>query len=137
MEEVELSPELEKLVIENFYEYIHNKAERFLEIGYKKYRKSDAFNMPDFRMTKQRLDLLETGCRQIVEYKGMTPNTSFENIGIPGFYRLMKLFHYKVYKQATTGTSEEYFLDEMHMKHVMTDERMILYNKVKKHDDVR
>ena len=130
MEETELPPDLERLAIENFYEYIHCKAALFLEIGYKAYRKRDAFNMLDFRMTRPRLDLLQTGCRQIVEYKGMTPDTAFENIGIPGFYRLMKLFHYQVYKQATSDRGEDYFVDEMYMKHRMTGEKMKLYNRV-------
>jgi len=137
MEETELTPEMERLAVENFYEYIHYKASLFLKIGYKAYRMRDAFNMPDFRMTKPRLDLLQTGCRQIAEYKGLTPDTALENIDVPGFYRLMKLFHYQVYKQATSGRSEGYFLDEMYMKHKMTGEKMILYNKVKKNDNFR
>ena len=137
MAEIELTPEMERLAVDNFYEYIHSKAELFLEIGYKTYRKRDAFKMPDFRMTRQKLDLLQTGCRQIIEYRGMTPDTAFENIGIPGFYRLMKLFHYQVYKQATSGRSEAYFLDEMYMKHTMTGQKMMLYNKVKKNDNLK
>lgn len=135
MNEIKLSPELEKLAVSNFYEYIRTKAALFLEIGYKEYRRRDGLGMPDYRITKRRLDLLQKGCRQIAGYKGMTADTALENIGIPGFYRLMKLFHYEVTKQVTSGRSEEYFLDEMRLKHFITGQRMILYNKVSRHDD--
>ena len=103
-----------------------------MKIGYKKYRERDAFNRPDFHMSKNKLAILELGCLQILEYKGMTPETAFEGLEISGFYRLMELFHYELYQQSLLLTDKEYFLDRMFMKHKMTGTTLILYNKVKK-----
>ncbi|MCK9204531.1 MAG: hypothetical protein M0P58_08890 [Bacteroidales bacterium] len=130
MDENDLSPEMEGLVILNFYEYIRTKALLFLEIGPIEYRKRDALGMPGYRISMNGLAILESGCRQVIDYKGLTKGEPFEGLGIPGFYRLMKLFHYQVQKQATSGRGEDYFLDEMYMKHRMTDQKMKLYNRV-------
>mgnify|MGYP007066235982 FL=1 len=120
----------EQLIVDNFYEYIRVKAKRYLKAGYKKYRHYDAFNQPRIRMTKKADELLKTGCKQVVGYRGMTIETAFDGLGIPGFYRLMELFHYKVVKQRIADIGNGIILDEMHLEHMVTRQKMKLYNRV-------
>ena len=122
---------MEQLIVENFYEYIRTKAISYIRIGYEKYRKQDALKKPDCRMTKEIQDLLISGCNQVIGYKGMTPETPFEGLGIPGFYLLMEMFHFKVVRQRIAKIENGFFIDEMHMKHIVTGQLMILFNKVK------
>jgi len=121
----------EQLIAENFYEYIRTKAKKFIDVKFIKYREKDAFNKPDGNMTKEMLIQYIMGCKQVIEYKGMTPETAFEGLGIPGFYRLMELFHYEVVKQQIARIEPGIgILDEMHMEHVVTGQKMKLYNLV-------
>jgi len=132
MDEIELPKELRKLAIKNFYEYIRVKAERFLTIGHTQYRKDDAFNQPDERLSNKNVELLKTGCLQVLEYKGLTEETAFEGIGIEGVYKLMALFHYKVVSQSIDQNEIDFFIDEMNMEHVVTGQKMKLFNKIPK-----
>ena len=122
--------ELDKLIVENFYEYIRTKAKTYTRIGYEKYRKHDAFKKPECRMTKEMQKCFISGCNQVIEYKGMTPDTAFEGLEIPGFYLLMELFHFKVVLQRIAKIENGTILDEMHMEHEVIGKRMTLYNKV-------
>ena len=132
MEEIKLSKELEKLAIQNFYEYIRDKADRFLIIGYEIYRKVDAFHRPDQGLSNKKIELLKSGCKQILKYKGLTIATALEGIGIEGFYDLMVLFHYKVVDQRIVKNEEAFFIDEMNMEHMVTGYKIKLFNKVPK-----
>ena len=122
----------EQLIAENFYEYMRTKAQKYIDVGFAEYRKLDAFNQPGEQMTKEVLVTYVRGCKQVIEYKGLTPETAFEGLGIPGFYKLMELFHYKVVKQRIAKMNHGAgILDEMHMKHRVTGQKMKLYNMVK------
>lgn len=122
---------MEQLIAENFYEYIRTKAKKYLDIGFEKYRKQDAFSMPPDTMIKESLIIYARGCKQVVDYKGLTPETPFEGLRIPGFYQLMELFHFKVVKkQIAKMMPGNGILDEMHMEHTVTGRKMKLYNLV-------
>lgn len=121
----------EQLIADNFYEYIRTKAKRYIDIGFIEYRKTDAYNEPSGNMTKEDLARLIRGCKQILEYQGMTAVTPFEGLEISGFYKLMTMLHFKLIKQGIfewKATVE--IVDEMHMEHIMSGQKMVLYNKV-------
>ena len=133
MDNINIPEELAKLASDNFYEYIQVKAERYLDVGYEKYRESDAMHMPDFQMSNQMLELMRNGCTQIIHFRGLTSDSAFEDLGIQAFYKLMELFHYKVIIQSIARSEKEFFIDEMHMEHMVTGQKLTLYNKVNKH----
>lgn len=132
MEEIKLSKELEKLAVENFYEYIRTKAIRFLKVGCEEYQIKDAFHMPNYKVDKKTLALLQEGCLQVTKYRGLTMDTAFELLGIPLFYRLLELFHFNVVEQRTAKMTDDYIMDEMFMEHNVTGQKMRLFNKVKR-----
>lgn len=132
MEEIKLSKELEKLAVENFYEYIRTKAIRFLKVGCEEYQKKDAFHMPNCKVDKKTLALLQAGCLQVTKYRGLTIETAFRGLGIPSFYRLLELFHFNVVEQRTVKMTGDYIMDEMFMEHEVTGQKMRLFNKVER-----
>jgi len=122
----------EQLIAENFYEYIRTKAKRYIDIGFNEYRKADAFNQPSCTMTKERLLQLIRGCKQVIGYRGQTPETAFKGLEIQGFYQLMELLHFQVIKQRIEKMkSKGDIVDELHIEHIMSGQKMKLYNKVK------
>jgi len=120
----------EKLIVENFYDYIRTKASLFLKLGCERYRPDDAFGRPDEQMEREYGALLEEGCRQVMEYAGLSPEAPFTGLGIEGFYLLMELFHYQVIGQRIHSMTGDYILDEMVARHRMTNMSMKLYNQV-------
>ncbi len=114
------------------YGYISEKARIFLKVKPEIYRKQDAFGMPDVDLTEEELDLLKSGCKQIVEGKGQTPDNPLTDIGIHGFTILMELFHFEKCMQSIYKSTNEGFLDKMECVHVVTGQELVLYNFVKK-----
>ena len=125
---------ISKLYHENHYEYIYTKAELYFKIGKERYRKSDARGFPRLEWEqeygKDIYDLLENGCKQILEYKGLTPEAPFDGLGISGFNVLLSLFHFKLLRQSLISNTDVSFLDKMEMEHMVTKQKMILYNRV-------
>jgi len=74
---------------------------------------------------------LKVGCKQILEYKGMTKQTAFEGLTISGFYKLLELFHYKAEVQEAFSENN-YFIDRIIFQHVVTGNEIVLFNKVSK-----
>jgi len=121
----------EQLIADNFYEYIRTKAQRYINIGLDEYQKNDAFDQPSGYLSKEDLEKLINGCKQVLQYQGMTPETAFENLEITGFYKLMELFHFEVVKQRTVKMKDDgHIVDEMHLVHIMSGQTMILFNRV-------
>jgi hypothetical protein len=114
------------------YEYIHTKAINYLELGPEKYRKGDAFRQPGEDLSINDLNTLQSGCKQILLNKGLTPETALEGLGIRGFYLLMQLLHFRVVKQMIKSIEADFILDKMEMIHMVTGQRINLFNKVEK-----
>ncbi|HNW77101.1 MAG TPA: hypothetical protein PKJ28_09475 [Bacteroidales bacterium] len=127
-----LTPELERLAIESFYEYIRTKAKHFIRTGHVNYTKGDAFGQPGLSLPETDHVLLLSGCDQVIRYRGLTPDTPFEGLGIGGFYRLMNMFHYEKVKQTIAANEEDHFLDKILFRHVVSGHEMVLFNKVRK-----
>lgn len=114
--------------------YIRTKACTYLEKGPKEYSKEDYFHMPKKR-DKKTLALIKSGAEQIIEWKGWNKENPLTKIGISGFYSLLATFHFNLVSQRTIPTENDdskmyRILDEMTMKHAMTNETIVLYNLV-------
>ncbi|MBP7585074.1 MAG: hypothetical protein KBA61_13625 [Spirochaetes bacterium] len=126
--------DISKVYYENHYGYIYAKAELYLKIGKDRYRKGDAMGFPktewEQEFGSEIYDILEKGCKQILEYKGLTPEIPLEGLGISGFNMLLSLFHFKLLRQSLISNTEECFLDMMEMEHMVTGQKMTLYNRI-------
>lgn len=129
--EAETSPPPPGVEVPKMFLYIHFKAYSYLVQGPDAYRAQDALGMPPKGASPFVLALIERGCRQILEWKGIDPRKPLESIGINGFYRLMDLFHFEVVGHSASSSDDGTFLDKMMVRHVVTGEEMILYNRVK------
>ena len=130
MEFEDLSPDFQQLIVDNHFEYIRTKAKKYLEEGPDKYRLHDAFDQPDEDYDKIELMDIEKGCKQILEYKGLTIETAFEGLGIKVMYQLLHLFHFKSISQRATSVDNA-FIDKIIFRHVITEDKVTLFNKVK------
>ena len=107
----EASPPPSGLAIPKMYGYIHYKAFRYLAVGPAKYRQGDACQQPPEDWSPEQLELVRLGCEQVVRWRGLTPDTPLENIGIAGFYVLLHLLHFKLKKQSAFDGKDGTILD--------------------------
>ena len=125
---------IKDLFYRNNYAYIYSKAELYIKLGPDKYRNGDALGYPLLEWVEQEgkeiYKLLDSGCRQVLEFKGLTPETAFGGLGISGFNKLIRLFHFDLEMQSADPLPGGGFIDRMDIKHTMMDISMTLYNKV-------
>ncbi|MFZ4564737.1 MAG: hypothetical protein ACOYNU_15265, partial [Bacteroidales bacterium] len=103
--------EVDEIMSLSTYAYIEYKASRFLEKGILKYTENDAFNQPGYELSTEIIALLRSGCEQIRNRKGLTRELPFEGLGIAGFYRLMRMFHFDPVQQQTSLINENFITD--------------------------
>lgn len=118
--------------VPRMFGYIHYKAFRYLAHGPNKYRKGDFFHLPPIEWSSDKLAAVRQGCEQILQWRGLSPESPIEGIGITGFYALLQLFHFKLKKQSALDAAESgMILDRMEMQHAMNpDDELTLYNLV-------
>ena len=87
----------------NAFAYIQFKASRFLEVGADEYRLGDALGQPPAEWGPSTIEIVAHGCQQILEGRGRTPDRPLVGLGIPGFYKLLQLFHFKAGEQLLLG----------------------------------
>lgn len=96
--DITIPDDIQDLFHQNHYAYIYSKAELYLRIGPDRYRKGDALGFPPLEWEEQEgekiYDLLESGCRQVLDFNGLTPEKAFKGLGIMGFNRLIWLLHF-------------------------------------------
>jgi hypothetical protein len=126
----EASPPPPGTEIPKMFGYIHYKAFRYLAVGPAKYRQGDFFHLPPDEWSRERLKSVRSGCEQIVQWRGITPESPLQHIGTAGFYALLQLFHFKLQQQSAFDGKDGTILDKMEMRHVVTSEELTLYNKV-------
>lgn len=124
-----MSEEIEEIALENRFPYLFSKAFNFLQMGAEAYRNLDAFGEPSADLDAEDLALLESGCRQLMEGKGLTPEDPLRGLGIDGFYALFQLFHFSLVRQSVIP-GEEGMLDRMRMRHVVDGGEVVYYNLV-------
>lgn len=90
----------QQLAIEQQLPYLAAKAERFLNVGAKAYRASDAFGEPR-AMDLETERALQDGCRQLLACRGLDEDGPLTGLGVRGFYALMAMFHFKSVRRKT------------------------------------
>lgn len=126
----EAPPPPEGLDIPEKFGYIHFKSFSYLARGPEAYRAQDAMGMPPEGTPPSTLAVLDKGCRQILNWKGIQPDNPLTGLGIDGFYRLIDLFHFKVVQQSALHQNNGAIVDKMQINHVMSGEEITLYNLV-------
>lgn len=122
-----------QILLDNQFPYIFTKAFRYLKIGPEKYRKQDFFKQPPIDLDSEELEVLTSGCKQILQGIGFSESEPFTNLDVSGFYNLMRLFHFQ-YTDRTTKHSfvlnnKKGILDCISFKHYVDDNRTcVLYN---------
>jgi hypothetical protein len=128
-----MTSEEQELALDNRFAYIFTKAHRYLKVGPEIYRKDDFFEQPSIKLSKEELALIESGCKQILQGKGLTAENPLTELHIGGFYRLFELFHFKTESQqmASMNTkAQKGILDKMYLKHLVDGSEVAYYNLV-------
>jgi hypothetical protein len=112
------------------FAYLQAKAERYLEVGPAAYRAGDFFSQPPADCPRPLLAAIERGMEQVCRSQGYSPATPFEHLWVDGFYALLDTLHFGLERQAIRAMDTDTILDAMHMKHRVTDQSIVLYNKV-------
>jgi hypothetical protein len=119
------------VTVPEVFAYLHFKAFAFLAVGPDEYRLNDAFHFPPEDLPASRLDEIKRGCEQLVQFRGASAEHPLEDIGVDGFYALLRLFHFDHMGHKTLVTEQPgIVLDEMQMKHVVDSREITLYNKI-------
>ena len=126
-------PDERAVAVENAFGYIYAKAYKFNKAGADVYRKDDFFEQPPADTEPEMLELIASGCRQILSGKGFSAEKPLQDIGVAGFYRLMELFHFEsskrksIYKKADGGRSGG-IIDRITFVHLVDGREATLYN---------
>ena len=119
------------VVVPDVFWYLHYKAFAFLSAGPDRYRRHDALHQPPENVSATALDALRWGCKQILQFRGLSPDRPMEDIGVDGFYALLRLLHFSVDQQAVLGTAAVgTVLDQMKLRHAVDGRELTLYNVV-------
>jgi hypothetical protein len=127
-----LTEQEQEYALENQLPYFFSKANLFLKIGYEKYRLGDYYKQPPADATNKELELLKSGCQQVIEGKGLFSNNPFVNLDVSGFSSLLRLFHFKEESRKTKHKvefdSKRGALDCITFVHVISKQKTTLFN---------
>ena len=99
--------------------YLRSKASRYSFLEPHLYRSQDALGMPDPTLSFDQLDTLMRGALQVVQWKGLTPETALEGIGMEGLNDLVGLFHFRVMERSSISLPGGKTLDRVLIEHTM------------------
>ncbi|TVQ41557.1 MAG: hypothetical protein EA384_00150 [Spirochaetaceae bacterium] len=117
--------------------YVQFKAFLYLELGPEGYRERDALQMPPADWPQSALEAIGHGCRQLFHWRGLSAEAPLEGIGIDGFYRLIRMFHFRVAQQTALTTDEDDCItDRMSIRHIVTGKELTLYNRVPQQTEI-
>jgi hypothetical protein len=126
-----MSEEEQAYALDNQFVYLYSKAEQLLLVGPEKYKKEDFFNEPRPK-DKHSLDLIQLGCLQICTGKGLNKNNPLCDIGVFGFYDLMRMFHFDSVSRKTNHSfkyiDKSGALDEITFEHRIDKRKTKLFN---------
>ena len=128
-----MSEEDQLLALKNRLPYLFSKAYRYLKMGSDKYSKFDAFKLPPSNLTKDQLDAIENGCKQLLKGIGLKEDNPFINLHINGFNLLFEMMHFDPTKRLSvskTKNGKVAFLDEITLKHMVDDKEITYFNFV-------
>ena len=126
-----MSEELQNYALDNQFAYLYSKAERMLLVGPEKYRKDDFFKEPR-SVNNDALELIHSGCLQICNGKGLTKDKPLSELGVSGFYDLMRMFHFDSVSRRTDHSFEyngkSGALDEITFEHRVDKRKSTIFN---------
>jgi len=111
--------------------YVRTKAQLYCKIGLNKYLKAGRVIQMKSADEISDVNAVGRGMQQIAAERGWSMNLPLENIGASAFYDLCNLLHFKVIGNAAVPSASNEFLDEMCLEHIMTGDKLTLYNKVR------
>jgi hypothetical protein len=110
--------------------YMHWKARSYITLGPHLYRSQDALGRPDPTLSFDQLDTLLRGVQQVLQWKGLTPETALEGVGLEGFSHLVDLFHFRVMERSSSPLPGGKILDRVLIEHIMhgPERQVTLFN---------
>lgn len=120
------------LFIDCRFPYIMTKAHNYLNGGPEVYRSTDALGFPSADWTDKDLELIKSGCEQMMEGIGFTADRPFRGLGVRGFYILFNMFHFDSVERKTKRLGIGKMLDQITFEHVIDGGRVTYYNLVER-----
>ena len=130
----DLSEKEQERASENVYTTFRELALELQEKGVKAMKENNALNLKEMTITKDALEVIKIGIPQIINYRGLSFETPFENLSISGFYFLMYIFRFERERQLA-NFFDDYTVDNILFSHDITGEKLWLKNKVRKISD--
>ena len=134
MEFKDLSEKEQNLVISSKYNLLRNNAIYLKNNGIEACRDDDRFDLKGMKITDDAIELIESGIKQLIDYRGLTFDRALEGLTIAGFYYFMHLFYFERRRQLATFF-DNYTIDHILLKNTITGDEMWLANKVPKITD--
>ncbi len=109
---------------------LHFEAFAFLMLGPDGYQRLGESTVS---LTDRELDQVQSGCAQIVDWRGVSLDRPLDGLGIHGFNILLAVLFFTLDMQRAIPVDGQsgVFIDEMRMRHMVnTDEIVTLYNLV-------
>ena len=130
----QLNADDQKQFSDSQFAYIYYKADRYLKVGAKEYRKKDMCSMPDPDWDQKGLGLVSKGCTQIIEGNGFIQSKPFKDIGVIGINLLFSLFHFEITEVKTINIDNNKVLDKIKLRHLQNEfeNDVIYYNLLNK-----
>lgn len=129
-----LSEKEQNLVISSKYNLLRDNAIILQIKGIEACRCDDRFDLKEMKITDDAIELIESGIKQLIDYRGLTFDRALEGLTIGGFYYFMHIFRFERRRQLATHF-KTYIMDSMLMKNSVTGDEMWLANKVAKISD--
>ena len=134
MEFKDLSEKEQNLVIASKYNLLRDNAIFLKNKGIEACRDDDRFDLKGMKITDDAIELIESGIKQLIDYRGLSFDRSFEDLTVGGFYYFMYMFRFERRRQLATDF-KTYTMDSMLMKNSVTGDEIWLANKVAKITD--
>lgn len=129
-----LTEKEQNLVISSKYNLLRDNAIILRNKGLETCKNDDRFDLKGMKITDDAFELIESGIKQLIDYKGLTFDRALQGLTVEGFYFFMHIFRFELRRQLATHF-KNYTMDSMLMKHSVTGDEMWLVNKVDKFSD--
>ncbi len=126
---INLSKKQQNLVISSKYNLLRDNAIILQSKGIEACRCDDRFDLKEMKITDDAIELIESGIKQLIDYRGLTFDRALEGLTVGGFYYFMHIFRFERRRQLATRF-EGHTMDSMLMRNSVTGNEMWLVNKV-------
>ncbi len=130
-DEFDALPEaIQDLVLANHFVYFRTKVTHVLAGGLDAHLARDALGRPAPRPSPPLRAKLLHGCKQLVAWRGLTPQTALTGLDIDGFYALAGLLRLELIAQGARRVGERHMLDRMELVDPISGFAPVLWNLV-------